>query len=122
MPLFSPAQPCRAETRRSQARPQPKKAPEAFISPAHPKRAKTRSLPLGYVEDASEVRTKLAAIFSSRYSVWTSTDSTAGRSRTIGAQLSPPSDDPYTCPPVVPKYSPHGSSESTDIASRKTFT
>src|ERR1700760_2883801 len=51
-----------------------------------------------------------------------STDRTAGRSRTIGAQLSPPSDDPYTCPPVVPKYTPHLSSESTDIASRSTFT
>ena len=36
-------------------------------------------------------------------SVWTSTDSTAGRSRTIGAQLSPASADAYTCPPVVPK-------------------
>src|SRR5438046_3812806 len=55
-------------------------------------------------------------------SVWTSTDSTAGRSRTMGAQLSPPSADPYTCPPVVPKYTPHGSSESTAIASRSTFT
>src|SRR5437763_531905 len=55
-------------------------------------------------------------------SVWASTDSTAGRSRTMGAQLSPPSADPYTCPPVVPKYTPHGSSESTAIASRSTFT
>src|SRR3989442_15816601 len=36
-------------------------------------------------------------------SVWTSTDSTAGRSRTMGAQLSPESTDAYTCPPVVPK-------------------
>src|ERR1039457_4442834 len=36
-------------------------------------------------------------------SVWTSTDSTAGRSRTIGTQLSPASADTYTCPPVVPK-------------------
>src|SRR5207249_5528072 len=32
-----------------------------------------------------------------------STESTAGRSRTIGAQLSPPSAEPYTWPPVVPK-------------------
>src|SRR6266849_2790050 len=55
-------------------------------------------------------------------SVWTSTDSTAGRSRTIGAQLSPASADPYTCPPVVPKYTPHGSSESTAIESRSTLT
>src|SRR6266705_5407686 len=55
-------------------------------------------------------------------SVWTSTDSTAGRSRTMGAQLSPASADAYTCPPVVPKYTPHGWSESTAIASRSTFT
>src|SRR6266536_2610609 len=36
-------------------------------------------------------------------SVWTSTDSTAGRARTMGAQLSPASADAYTWPPVVPK-------------------
>src|SRR5262249_62198318 len=35
-------------------------------------------------------------------SVWTSTDSTAGRSRTIGAQVSPASGEAYTWPPVVP--------------------
>src|SRR6059036_509647 len=55
-------------------------------------------------------------------SVWTSTESTAGRSRTMGAQLSPVSADAYTCPPVVPKYTPHLSSESTAIASRNTLT
>src|SRR5262249_57786111 len=55
-------------------------------------------------------------------SVWTSTDNTGGRSRTMGAQLSPASADPYTCPPVVPKYRPHGSSASTAIASRNTLT
>src|SRR6266853_4235340 len=54
--------------------------------------------------------------------VWTSTDSTAGRSRTTGVQLSPASADMYTCPPDVPKYTPHLSSESTAIASRSTFT
>src|SRR6266550_1063453 len=54
-------------------------------------------------------------------SVWTSTDSTAGRSRTIGAQLSPASADAYTCPPLVPKYTPHESSESTAMASRYTL-
>ncbi len=37
------------------------------------------------------------------YSVCTSTESTAGKSRTIGAQLSPASLEAYTCPPVVPK-------------------
>src|SRR4029077_14061643 len=52
----------------------------------------------------------------------TSTDSTAGRSRTMGVQLSPASADMYTCPPEVPKYTPHLSSESTAIASRSTFT
>src|SRR5438270_12587338 len=36
-------------------------------------------------------------------SVWTSTESTAGRSRAMGSQLSPASADAYTCPPVVPK-------------------
>src|SRR5262245_62694173 len=55
-------------------------------------------------------------------SVCTSTATTDGRSRTMGAQLSPPSDDPYTWPPVVPKYTPHGSSVSTAIASRSTLT
>ncbi len=36
-------------------------------------------------------------------SVWTSTDSTAGRSRTIAFQVSPESLEAYTWPPVVPK-------------------
>jgi len=40
----------------------------------------------------------------------------------MGAQLSPASADAYTCPPVVPKYTPHGSSASTVIASRNTLT
>src|SRR3977135_1599109 len=55
-------------------------------------------------------------------SVCTSTESTAGRSRTIGFQLSPASAEAYTCPPVVPKYMPHLSSASTAIASRNTLT
>ena len=55
-------------------------------------------------------------------SVWTSTDSTAGRSWTIAFQLSPASAEQYTCPPVVPKYTPQGSSESTAMASRNTLT
>jgi hypothetical protein len=55
-------------------------------------------------------------------SVCTSTESTAGRSRTTGDQLSPASAEAYTCPPVVPKYTPHRSSESTAMASRNTFT
>src|SRR5438132_13272153 len=55
-------------------------------------------------------------------SVCTSTDRTAGRSRTMGVQLSPASGDIYTCPPVVPKYTPHLSSASMAIASRNTLT
>ena len=55
-------------------------------------------------------------------SVCTSTESTAGRLLTMGAQLSPASREAYTCPPVVPKYTPHESSESTAMASRNTFT
>src|SRR5438128_3218450 len=54
--------------------------------------------------------------------VWASTDTTGGRSRTIGAQLSPASAEPYIWPPLVPKYKPHGSSESTAIESRRTLT
>jgi hypothetical protein len=36
-------------------------------------------------------------------STWASTESTAGRSRTIAVHVSPPSAEPYTCPPEVPK-------------------
>src|ERR1700730_818471 len=54
--------------------------------------------------------------------VCTSTESTPGRSRTIGDQLSPASAEAYTCPPLVPKYKPHLSSESTAMASRNTLT
>ena len=46
-------------------RPQVKQVPEAyFITPAHPKRAKTRSFPWEYVQDACEPRTKLGDFFS----------------------------------------------------------
>src|ERR1035441_2343284 len=55
-------------------------------------------------------------------SVCTSTDSTAGRLRTMGAQGSPASGHGHTWQPVVPKYTPHESSESTAIASRSTLT
>jgi len=40
----------------------------------------------------------------------------------MGVQLSPPLREAYTWPPVVPKYTPQVSSESTAIASRSTFT
>src|SRR6266545_1117463 len=53
--------------------------------------------------------------------VCTSTDRTAGRSRTIASQLSPLSADAYTWPPLVPKYTPQSSRPSTAIASRRTF-
>src|SRR5581483_4321474 len=53
-------------------------------------------------------------------SVTASTESTGGRSRTIGAQVSPASAETYTWPPVVPKYTPQGSSASTAVASRST--
>ena len=36
-------------------------------------------------------------------SVWTSTESTPGRSRTMGDHESPASAEAYTCPPEVPK-------------------
>ncbi len=55
-------------------------------------------------------------------SVCTSTESTAGRSRTMADQLSPASAEAYTWPPVVPKYTPQASSESTAMASRSTLT
>lgn len=70
----------------------------------------------------SQVRRQLDSDQRRHRSVWTSTESTAGRSRTMEFQLSPASAEQYTCPPVVPKYTPHSSSESTDIASRSTFT
>ena len=54
--------------------------------------------------------------------VCTSTDRTGGRSLTIGDQVLPASGDAYTCPPVVPKYTPQESRVSTAIASRRTFT
>ena len=60
--------------------------------------------------------------YSNHGRVCASTETTAGRSRTIGAQVSPASADAYTCPPVVPKYTPHLSSASTAIASRSTLT
>ena len=56
------------------------------------------------------------------YSVCTSTATTGGRSCTIAFHESPASAEQYTCPPVVPKYTPHASSESTSIASRSTLT
>src|ERR1700686_2705448 len=50
-------------------------------------------------------------------SVCTSTESTPGRCRTVEARLSPASAGACTGPPLVPKYMPHLSSESTAMAS-----
>src|SRR3954469_10731716 len=55
-------------------------------------------------------------------SVCTSTDSTDGSSCKMAFHELPPSGEQYTCPPVVPKYTPQSSSRSTAIASRSTFT
>src|SRR5262249_62400352 len=74
------------------------------------------------VADARERPQMLRQDYADHRSVWTSTESTAGRSRTIGVQLSPAFDDAYTWPPGGPKYTPHGSSESIDIESRSTLT
>src|SRR5271156_3152968 len=71
------------------------------------------------VREPAKVRRKLDSYHGS---VCTSTESTLGKSRTMGAHVSPASADAYTCPPVVPKYTPHLSSESTAIASRSTLT
>ena len=45
-----------------------------------------------------------------------------GHLRTMGVKRFPASAETYTCPPVVPKYTPHGSSASTAMASRSTLT
>src|SRR5260370_41192442 len=55
-------------------------------------------------------------------SVCTSTESTPGRPRTIGDQLSPASAEAYTGPPLAPKYKPNLSSGSAATASRNTLT
>src|SRR5439155_26306591 len=55
-------------------------------------------------------------------SVCTSTDKTGGRSRTAAVHLSPALADTDTWPPVVPKWTPHGSSESIAVPSRNTLT
>lgn len=39
-----------------------------YFTSAHPKHAKTRSFPWGYVEDACETSTQLPAIFNNRFS------------------------------------------------------
>src|ERR1035441_3888864 len=80
-----------------------------------------RDLELHLAADVCQGSQMLRDFDANHGNVWTSTDSTAGRSRTMGAQLSPASADAYTWPPVVPKYTPQESSESTAMASRSTL-
>src|SRR5205807_10091739 len=87
-----------------------------------PLRRRASDLELDHAADAGQYLKIFRQNDLDHDSVWTSTDSTGGRSRTIASQLSPPSGDAYTCPPLVPKYTPQGSSESTAIASRRTLT
>ena len=82
----------------------------------------TSDFELNLIVDPGQCSQMVREHHSDHANTCTSTDSTAGRSRTIGAQVSPASADAYTCPPVVPKYTPHESSESTAIASRSTLT
>ena len=83
---------------------------------------RTFDLELHLSVDLSQ-RSQMSRQYDSNHgNVWTSTDTTAGRSRTMGDQLSPASGDTYTWPPVVPKYTPHLSSESMAMASRNTLT
>src|SRR5204862_7682006 len=55
------------------------------------------------------------AVLSLHGSVWTSTESTGGSSRTIGGQLSPASAEAYTCPQAVPTYTTHFATSSPGI-------
>ena len=57
--------------------------------------------------DAGERLEMLRELDADHGSVCTSTESTDGRSRAIGAHVSPESADAYTWPPVVPKSMPH---------------
>ena len=85
-------------------------------------RSHTLNVELHFAADVRKSAKVRRELNSDHGSVWTSTERTAGKSRTMGAHVSPASADAYTCPPVVPKYTPHLSSESTAIASRSTLT
>ena len=62
-----------------------------------------RDLPL-HLRQRAQVKRKFDAdLVNAHFSVWTSTDSTAGRVLTMGAHVSPASAEAYTWPPVVPK-------------------
>ena len=68
-----------------------------------PLRDRSHNIELNFALDMCKLSQMRGQYNSNHGSVWTSTESTAGRSRTIGAQLFPESGDAYTCPPVVPK-------------------
>ena len=53
--------------------------------------------------DAGQVAKVMGQDDADHESVWTCTESTRGRSSDDWRQLSPPSAEPYTFPPVVPK-------------------
>ena len=85
-------------------------------------RDRFRDLELHFAGNAREIAQMEWKLDPNHAIVCTSTDKTAGRSRTMGLQLLPALAEAYTCPPVVPKYTPQGSSESTAMASRSTLT
>src|SRR5438105_9085837 len=63
----------------------------------------TLDLELHLAFDLGEIPQMRREDDTNHFRVCTSTESTAGKSRTMGLQLSPASADAYTCPPVVPK-------------------
>jgi len=68
-----------------------------------PLRDRPRDIELNFRIDARQISQMIWERDADHASVWTSTENTAGRSRTIGIQLSPESGEQYTWPPVVPK-------------------
>ena len=58
---------------------------------------------LDFVADARQRPKVVREHDANHWSVCASTESTAGRSRTMGVHVSPASAEPYTWPPVVPK-------------------
>jgi hypothetical protein len=64
------------------------------------------SCPLRELHPAADVRQRpqMSGVYHSYHgNVWTSTESTPGRCSAIGVQVSPASDETYTCPALVPK-------------------
>src|SRR2546430_1879340 len=67
------------------------------------RRRLSKDLELDLAFDLGEIPQMRRENDTNHFRVCTSTESTAGKSRTMGLQLSPASADAYTCPPVVPK-------------------